>query len=71
MKKTIFIFLSFIIMVFIVKYFEIENNFVNIICGLCIGLLSRRIKLSIKIKMVFSMFSKISEKVKSRCTYFF
>lgn len=51
MKKTIFIFLSLIIiMVFIVKYFEIENNFVNIICGLCIGLLSRRIKLSIKIK---------------------
>ena len=44
MKKTIFIFLSLIIiMVFIVKYFEIENNFVNIICGLCIGLLSRRI----------------------------
>ena len=27
MKKTIFIFLSLIIMVFIVKYFEIENNF--------------------------------------------
>ena len=50
MKKTIFIFLSLIIMVFIVNYFEIENNFVNIICGLCIGLLSRRIKLSIKIK---------------------
>ena len=50
MKKTIFIFLSLIIMVFIINYFEIENNFVNIICGLCIGLLSRRIKLSIKIK---------------------
>ena len=50
MKKTIFIFLSFIIMGFIVNYFEIKNNFVNIICGLCIGLLSRRIKLSIKIK---------------------
>ena len=42
-KKTIFIFLSLIIMVFIINYFEIENNFVNIICGLCIGLLSRRI----------------------------
>ena len=50
MKKTIFIFLSLIIMGFIVNYFEIKNNFVNIICGLCIGLLSRRIKLSIKIK---------------------
>ena len=43
MKKTIFIFLSLIIMGFIVNYFEIKNNFVNIICGLCIGLLSRRI----------------------------
>ena len=50
MKKTIFIFLSLIIMGFIVNYFEIKNNFVNIICGLFIGLLSRRIKLSIKIK---------------------
>ena len=50
MKKTIFIFLSLIIMGFIVNYFEIKNNFVNIICGLCIGLLSRRIKLFIKIK---------------------
>ena len=54
MKKTIFIFLSFFIMGFIVSNFEIENHFgkygVNIICGLCIGLLSRRIKLSIKIK---------------------
>ena len=50
MKKTIFIFLSLIIIGFIVNYFEIKNNFVNIICGLCIGLLSRRIKLSIKIK---------------------
>lgn len=50
MKKTIFIFLSLIIMGFIVNYFEIKNNFVNIICGLCIGLLLRRIKLSIKIK---------------------
>ena len=50
MKKTIFIFLSLIIMGFIVNYFEIKNNFVNIICGLCIGLLSRKIKLSIKIK---------------------
>ena len=50
MKKTIFIFLSLIIMGFIVSNFEIKNNFVNIICGLCIGLLSRRIKLSIKIK---------------------
>ena len=48
MKKTIFIFLSLIIiMVFIVKYFEIENHFVKygfiIIYGLCVGLLSRRI----------------------------
>lgn len=50
MKKTIFIFLSLIIMGFIVNYFEIKNNFVNIIYGLCIGLLLRRIKLSIKIK---------------------
>ena len=50
MKKTIFIFLSLIIMVFIVKYFVIENNFVNIMWGVCLGLLSRRIKLSIKIK---------------------
>ena len=51
MKKTIFIFLSLIIIMgFIVNYFEIKNNFVNIIYGLCIGLLSRRIKLSIKIK---------------------
>ena len=48
MKKTIFLFLSFIIMGFIVSYFEIENHFVKygfiIIYGLCIGLLSRRIK---------------------------
>ena len=47
MKKTIFMFLSFIIMGFIVSYFEIENNFVKygfiIIYGLCVGLLSRRI----------------------------
>ena len=54
MKKTIFIFLSFFIMGFIVSNFEIENHFVKygfiIIYGLCIGLLSRRIKLSIKIK---------------------
>lgn len=51
MKKTIFIFLSLIIIMgFIVNYFEIKNNFVNIIYGLCIGLLLRRIKLSIKIK---------------------
>ena len=54
MKKTIFIFLSFLIMGFIVSYFDIENHFVKygfiIIYGLCVGLLSRRIKLSIKIK---------------------
>jgi|GEM_PF-4126476 len=47
MKKTIFMFLSFIIMGFIVSNFEIENHFVKygfiIIYGLCIGLLSRRI----------------------------
>ena len=29
MKKTIFLFLSFIIMGFIVSYFEIENHFVK------------------------------------------
>ena len=47
MKTTIFIFLSFLIMGFIVSYFDIENHFVKygfiIIYGLCIGLLSRRI----------------------------
>lgn len=47
MKKNIFIFLSIIIIGFIVSYFEIENYFVKygfiIIYGLCMGLLSRRI----------------------------
>ena len=47
MKKTIFIFLSLIIMGFIVSNFEIENHFLKygfiIIYGLCVGLLSRRI----------------------------
>ena len=47
MKKTIFMFLSFIIMGFIVSYFEIENHFVKygfiIIYGLFVGVLSRRI----------------------------